>query len=396
MYYLHCFSKKQPDLNWENPAVRDEVFRMMTWWCEKGVDGFRMDVISMISKDPAYPDGEIKDGLHGDMSPYVCNGPHVHEYLQEMNKRVLSRFDLITVGETPGVTTEEAKKYANLDGSELNMVFQFEHMGTTDGKYGKWTTRKPEMKKVRAVMNKWQTELEGKAWNSLYWDNHDQPRAVSRFGDDSPMYREISAKMIATCLHMLKGSPYIYQGEEIGMTNAYFKSISDYRDIEAINAYKEYTESGLMTEEEMLNCLKMISRDNARTPMQWDDSANAGFTTGTPWISVNKNYTQINAKAALEDKDSVFYYYQKLIRLRHQYEVIVEGVFHGLLEDNDDIYAYERTLGNEKLVVACNFTNKEVSCELFEENEGEELITNYKNHVAGALQPYETRVILYK
>ena len=288
------------------------------------------------------------------------------------------------------------KKYANLDGSELNMVFQFEHMGTTDGKYGKWTTRKPEMKKVRAVMNKWQTKLEGKAWNSLYWDNHDQPRAVSRFGDDSPMYRDISAKMIATCLHMLKGSPYIYQGEEIGMTNAYFKSISDYRDIESINAYKEYTESGLMTEEEMLNCLKMISRDNARTPMQWDDSANAGFTTGTPWISVNKNYTQINAKAALEDKDSVFYYYQKLIRLRHQYEVIVEGVFHGLLEDNDDIYAYERTLGNEKLVVACNFTNKEVPCELFEENKGEELITNYKNHVEGILQPYETRVILYK
>ena len=202
--------------------------------------------------------------------------------------------------------------------------------------------------------------------------------------------------MIATCLHMLKGSPYIYQGEEIGMTNAYFKSISDYRDIESINAYKEYTESGLMTEEEMLNCLKMISRDNARTPMQWDDSANAGFTTGTPWISVNKNYTQINAKAALEDKDSVFYYYQKLIRLRHQYEVIVEGVFHGLLEDNDDIYAYERTLGNEKLVVACNFTNKEVPCELFEENKGEELITNYKNHVEGILQPYETRVILYK
>lgn len=202
--------------------------------------------------------------------------------------------------------------------------------------------------------------------------------------------------MIATCLHMLKGSPYIYQGEEIGMTNAYFKSIDDYKDIEAINAYKEYTESGLMTEEEMLNCLKMVSRDNARTPMQWDDSANAGFTTGTPWISVNKNYTQINAKAALEDKDSVFYYYQKLIRLRHENEIIVEGVFHGLLEDNDDIYAYERILGDEKLVVACNFTNKEVPCDLFEGKEGEELITNYKNHVAGVLQPYETRVILYK
>ena len=200
--------------------------------------------------------------------------------------------------------------------------------------------------------------------------------------------------MLAALVHFMQGTPYIYQGEEIGMTNAYFKSIDDYKDIEAINAYKEYTESGLMTEEEMLNCLKMVSRDNARTPMQWDDSANAGFTTGTPWISVNKNYTQINAKAALEDKDSVFYYYQKLIRLRHENEIIVEGVFHGLLEDNDDIYAYERTLGDEKLVVACNFTNKEVPCDLFEGKEGEELITNYKNHVAGVLQPYETRVIL--
>ena len=202
--------------------------------------------------------------------------------------------------------------------------------------------------------------------------------------------------MLAALVHFMQGTPYIYQGEEIGMTNAYFKSIDDYKDIEAINAYKEYTESGLMTEEEMLNCLKMVSRDNARTPMQWDDSANAGFTTGTPWISVNKNYTQINAKAALEDKDSVFYYYQKLIQLRHENEIIVEGVFHGLLEDNDDIYAYERTLGDEKLVVACNFTNKEVPCDLFEGKEGEELITNYKNHVAGVLQPYETRVILYK
>ena len=396
MYYLHLFSKKQPDLNWENEKVRREVYDMMNFWCEKGIDGFRMDVISMISKDQKFPDGEMNNGLYGDFGPYSVHGPRIHEFLHEMNQEVLSKYDVMTVGETSGVTIEEAQKYAGDDREELNMVFQFEHMGTTEGKYGKWTTKKPEMKKVRAVMNKWQNDLEGKAWNSLYWDNHDQPRAVSRFGDDSPMYREVSAKMIATCLHMLKGSPYIYQGEEIGMTNAYFKSIDDYKDIEAINAYKEYTESGLMTEEEMLNCLKMVSRDNARTPMQWDDSANAGFTTGTPWISVNKNYTQINAKAALEDKDSVFYYYQKLIRLRHENEIIVEGVFHGLLEDNDDIYAYERTLGNEKLVVACNFTNKEVSCELFEENEGEELITNYKNHVAGVLQPYETRVILYK
>lgn len=396
MYYLHCFSPKQPDLNWENEKVRNEVFDMMTWWCEKGVDGFRMDVISMISKDPAYPDGEVKNGLHGDMSPYVCNGPRVHEYLQEMNQKVLSKYDLVTVGETAGVTIEEAKKYANLDGRELNMVFQFEHMDIAVGEYGKWTTDRIQMKKLRAVLNKWQEELEGVAWNSLYWDNHDQPRAVSRFGNDGPMYREVSAKMIATCLHMMKGTPYIYQGEEIGMTNAYFKNIDDYRDIEAINAFHEYTENGIMNEEEMLDALKAVSRDNARTPMQWDDSANAGFTTGTPWIKVNPNYLMINAKAAMEDPDSIFYYYQKLIRLRKEQEIIVEGVFKGLLNDDENIYAYERTLGNQKLVVACNFSQNEVACDLFAQEEGKELISNYRFHKEGVLKPYEARVILYE
>lgn len=396
MYYLHCFSPKQPDLNWENEKVRNEVFDMMTWWCEKGVDGFRMDVISMISKDPAYPDGEVKNGLHGDMSPYVCNGPRVHEYLQEMNQKVLSKYDLVTVGETAGVTIEEAKKYANLDGRELNMVFQFEHMDIAVGEHGKWTTDRIQMKKLRAVLNKWQEELEGVAWNSLYWDNHDQPRAVSRFGNDGPMYREVSAKMIATCLHMMKGTPYIYQGEEIGMTNAYFKNIDDYRDIEAINAFHEYTENGIMNEEEMLDALKAVSRDNARTPMQWDDSANAGFTTGTPWIKVNPNYLMINAKAAMEDPDSIFYYYQKLIRLRKEQEIIVEGVFKGLLNDDENIYAYERTLGNQKLVVACNFSQNEVACDLFAQKEGKELISNYRFHKEGVLKPYEARVILYE
>ena len=397
MYYLHMFSKKQPDLNWENPKLRQEVYDMMTWWGERGIDGFRMDVITMISKDQRFPDGVVHGNeKFGDFSPYVNNGPRVHEYLKEMNEKVISRFDWMTVGEGAGAGVEDAKRYAGTNENELDMIFTFEHVNLGQTQYGKWSDGSFDLVELKKVFQKWEDGLEGVAWNSLYWDNHDQPRAVSRFGDDSPMYREVSAKMIATCLHMLKGSPYIYQGEEIGMTNAYFKSIDDYKDIEAINAYKEYTESGLMTEEEMLNCLKMVSRDNARTPMQWDDSANAGFTTGTPWISVNKNYTQINAKAALEDKDSVFYYYQKLIQLRHENEIIVEGVFHGLLEDNDDIYAYERTLGDEKLVVACNFTNKEVPCDLFEGKEGEELITNYKNHVAGVLQPYETRVILYK
>ena len=395
MYYLHCFSKKQPDLNWENEKVRKEVFDMMTWWCEKGVDGFRMDVISMISKAPAYPDRVSHNGLYGDFGPFVCNGPHVHEYLQEMNQKVLSKYDLITVGEASGVTVEEAKKYANLDGTELNMVFQFEHTDITSGKNGKWTDERFKLRDLRKILNKWQTELEGKAWNSLYWDNHDQPRAVSRFGNDGPMYRELSAKMLATCLHLMKGTPYIYQGEEIGMTNAYFNKLEDYRDIESIHAFEEMTENGLLTEEEMMSALKAISRDNARTPMQWDDSENAGFTTGTPWIKVNPNYLQINAKAALEDKDSVFYYYQKLIQMRKEYEIIVDGIFEGLLEDDENIYAYRRKLGNQTLIVACNFSDKKVPCPLFEGAAGgKEMIANYKNHETGILKPYEARVVL--
>lgn len=395
MYYLHCFSKKQPDLNWENEKVRREVFDMMTWWCDKGVDGFRMDVISMISKDPQYPDGVVDNGLYGNMSPFVCNGPHVHEYLQEMNREVLSRYDLVTVGEASGVTVEEAKKYANLDNTELNMVFQFEHTDITGGEHGKWTTDRMELGKLRAILNKWQTELEGKAWNSLYWDNHDQPRAVSRFGNDAPLYRERSAKMLATCLHMMKGTPYIYQGEEIGMTNAYFKRIEDYRDIESLNAFRDYTEKGLVDEEEMMYCLQAISRDNARTPMQWDDSRCAGFTTGTPWIRVNPNYPMVNVKAALEDPDSVFYYYQKLIRMRKEYEIVVDGIFRGLLNEDENIYAYERTLDGKRMLVACNFSESQVPCDLFGQEEGEELISNYKFHKNGILQPYEARVVLY-
>lgn len=395
MYYLHCFSKKQPDLNWENEKVRREVFDMMTWWCDKGVDGFRMDVISMISKDPRYPDGVVDNGLYGNMSPFVCNGPHVHEYLQEMNREVLSRYDLVTVGEASGVTVEEAKKYANLDNTELNMVFQFEHTDITGGEHGKWTTDRMELGKLRAILNKWQTELEGKAWNSLYWDNHDQPRAVSRFGNDAPLYRERSAKMLATCLHMMKGTPYIYQGEEIGMTNAYFKKIEDYRDIESLNAFRDYTEKGLVDEEEMMYCLQAISRDNARTPMQWDDSRCAGFTTGTPWIRVNPNYPMVNVKAALEDPDSVFYYYQKLIRMRKEYEIVVDGIFRGLLNEDENIYAYERTLDGKRMLVACNFSENQVPCDLFGQEEGEELISNYKFHKNGILQPYEARVVLY-
>ena len=397
MYYLHLFSKKQPDLNWENEKVRQEVYDMMKFWCDKGIDGFRMDVISMISKDQSYPDGEIHGGSsYADFGPFVCNGPRVHEYLQEMNREVLSKYNLLTVGETAGVTIEEAKKYANLDGTELGMVFQFEHVDLTVGEFGKWTDERFCLKDLREVLNKWQTELEGKAWNSLYWSNHDQPRAVSRFGNDGPMYRKLSAKMLATCLHMMKGTPYIYQGEEIGMTNAYFEKIEEYRDIESIHAFEDAMERNIMAEEDMISALKAISRDNARTPMQWNRSRHAGFTTGTPWIGINQNYLQINAEDALQDADSIFYYYQKLIALRKQYNIVVDGIFYGLLEDDDKIYAYERILGNQKLVVGCNFTDKKVDCTLFDNaEEGEELISNYKHHKKGILKPYEARVILF-
>ena len=396
MYYLHCFSKKQPDLNWENPKVRDEVFDMMNWWCEKGIDGFRMDVISMISKDQSYPDGPVEDGLYGSFGPYVCNGPRVHEFLQEMNNRVLSHYDLLTVGEAAGVTIDEAKKYANSDGTELGMVFQFEHVDLVKSPIGKWTDQKPQLTDFRRVMNKWQYELEGKAWNSLFLDNHDQPRVVSRFGNDSEAYRVISAKMLATCLHMMKGTPYIYQGEELGMTNVYFDKLEDYRDIESINAFHQYVDNGLVKAEDMMRYLKEISRDNARTPMQWDDSKNAGFTDGTPWINVNPNYKEINAKAAVADPNSVFHYYQELIKLRHTLPIIVYGKFQGLLEDSETIYAYNRLLDGQVLTVTCNFTDQEQDCTLFDDLAGEELISNYKEHKTGKLQPYEARVILHK
>ena len=398
-YYLHLFSEKQPDLNWENPKVRDAVYDMMTWWCDKGIDGFRMDVISMISKVQSYPDGELFDGVYGNANPYVCNGPRVHEFLQEMNRRVLSRYDIMTVGEAAGVTVEEAKRYANNEGTELGMVFHFEH---TDGSsnsesvVGKWTVNPPRLTYVRGILNKWQTELEGKAWGSLYWDNHDQPRAVSRFGNDSKEWRELSAKMLATVLHMQKGTPYIYQGEEFGMTNMHFESIDDCRDIEEINAYQQYvTDHKLVDAETMLRCFDTIARDNARTPVQWDASANAGFTTGTPWIKVNPNYTEINAEAALADPNSVFYYYQKLIRLRHTTPIIVYGTFRPLLPDSEVLYAYEREMDGKVLTVAANWTDREQECTLFDDLEGEELISNYDSHRTGILQPYEARVILH-
>ncbi len=399
-YYLHLFSKKQPDLNWENPKVRDEVFDLMTFWCDKGIDGFRMDVISLISKDQRFPDGPVKPDGYGDPYPYCVSGPRVHEYLQEMNRRVLSHYDLLTVGEAAGVTIEEAKKYARSDGKELDMVFQFEHVGSGNGKgsvIGKWTTGKPQMPKVRAILNKWQRELAGCAWNSLYLDNHDQPRCVSMFGNDSPEWRVRSAKMLATCLHLQKGTPYIYQGEELGMTNTQFHSLADCRDLEEINAWHQYVdEQKRVSPETMLACFNNVARDNARTPMQWDASENAGFTTGTPWLAVNPNYREINAAAETGDPDSVYAYYKKLIALRHTHEIIVYGTFEPLLEDDPAIYAYARHLDGQTLLVACNWTDHEVPCTLFSDRgEGEELISNVKTEKERTLAPYGARAVLY-
>lgn len=396
MYYLHLFSPKQPDLNWDNPKVREEVFSMMNWWCDKGIDGFRMDVISMISKKPGLPDGKPFPGVpYAD--PGCVNGPHVHEYLQEMNRKVLSHYDLMTVGECAGVTIEEAKKYASADGKELSMVFQFEHVGLDDGKYGKWTDRRVDLKAFKQTMSKWQTQLEGKAWNSLFLGNHDQPRSVSRFGSDAPEYREICAKMLATCLHMMQGTPYIYQGEELGMTNCPFDSLEEVRDIESINAFKELTGLGVITEEDMLRYINLRGRDTSRTPMQWNESDHAGFTSGTPWIKVNPNYREINAAKEMADPDSVFHYYQKLISLRKQEKVMVYGTYRLLEAEHEKLYVYSRTLGEEKLLVICNFTEEEVAYELPEEFlTGRILIGNGKREAVEekmCLSAYEALVI---
>ena len=401
MYYLHLFSKKQPDLNWENDEVRQAVYSMMKWWLDKGVDGFRMDVISAISKDKSYPDGPKGEGmLYGDFGPYSLNGPRVHEFLKEMNKEVLSKYDIITVGETPGVDPMEAMRYVGEDRDELQMLFQFEHMGLDYGNEGKWSEGELKLTELKRVLTKWQKGLEKGGWNSLYWDNHDQPRVVSRFGNDKEYLKE-SAKMLATCLHMMQGTPYIYQGEEIGMTNAYFDNIGDYRDIETLNAYKEYRNKLGKTHEEMMSVIKKVSRDNARTPVQWEDTTEGGFTTGEPWIKVNKNYKYINVKSQIDDKDSILNYYRKLIKVRKENEIVVYGKYNLILEDDEEIYAYTRTLGDSTLIVICNFKEFTPEFNLPKELNGKNkklLISNYNvdDHSIERfnLRPYEARVYL--
>ncbi|WP_163876978.1 glycoside hydrolase family 13 protein [Paenibacillus favisporus] len=393
-YYLHLFSKKQPDLNWDNPKLRQSVYEMMAFWLDKGVDGFRMDVINLISKVPGLPD-DGEDGL-GDGSPYFMNGPHVHDYLREMNVQVLSKYDVMTVGETPGVSVEEALKYTGADRKELQMVFQFEHMDVDAGEGDKWTVVPWTLQKLRGVLHKWQTGLAEDGWNSLYLNNHDQPRMVSRFGNDGE-YRVPSAKMLATLLHTLKGTPYIYQGEELGMTNIQFNSIEDYRDIEILNMYEERVTQGNADPGTIMEAIHVKGRDNARTPMQWNAGPNAGFTTGMPWIRINPNYKEINAEASMSDPDSIFRYYQRLIALRKQNPVMVYGDYQLLLQDHEQIYAYTRTLGEVIWLIALNFSESAAILELDERYSGmkrELIIGNYPEDgmETERLRPYEARV----
>jgi len=407
-YYLHIFSRKQPDLNWENPRLREEIYKMMEWWLDKGIDGFRMDVINFISKVEGLPSVEGAEGYTwgGD---YFMNGPRIHEYLQEMNERVLSRYDIMTVGEMPGVTTEQAELYTGEDRRELNMVFTFEHMDIDSGPGGKWDVVPWKLTDLKRILNRWQLGLQGKGWNSLYLNNHDQPRMVSRFGDEGE-YRVVSAKMLATLLHTMQGTPYIYQGEELGMTNVLFPSIDDYRDIETLNMYRDKVSGQGLPPEEVMRSIHIKGRDNARTPFQWNAEPHGGFTTGTPWLAVNPNYKEIHAEAAMKDPDSIFHYYKLLLLLRKQHPIMAYGSFTSLLDNHEQIYAYLREWEGERWLVFMNFFKEPVDfilpLELFPVTgatmQPELIISNYEVGSAEAvvghsidvvpLRPYEARV----
>ena len=366
----------------DNPAVRQEIYNMINWWIEKGVEGFRLDVIDQIAKEP---DRKI-----------TANGLRLHEFIREMSRNVFQKGDLITVGEAWGANTENAKLYSNPDGSEFSMVFQFEHicLDQQEGKE-KWDLAPLPFVKLKRVMERWQKELEGYGWNSLFWDNHDLPRIVSRWGNDRE-YRTESAKMLAVLLHGMQGTPYIYQGEELGMTNVRY-SIDEYRDIEILNMYKERKAQGY-PESEIMASIYARGRDNARTPMQWDDSVNAGFTSGTPWIKVNPNYTEINAEDERRDPDSVFTCYKTLVRLRKEYPVFVDGHFELLVPEDEDFFAYTRENDNEKLCVICNFYGEKAKFKADGERKGMELLYgNYKTDGENDLyQPYEARIYYKK
>ena len=379
-YYFHQFLPEQPDLNWENPKVRSAIYDMILWWMDKGVGGFRMDVIDQIAKEP---DKRI-----------TINGPRLQEYFKELSKETFQKGDLITVGEAWGADTERAKLYSNPDGSEFSMVFQFEHIGLDQKEGGeKWDLAPLPFKKLKTTMAHWQNELYNCGWNSLFWDNHDLPRIVSRWGNDRE-YRVESAKMLAILLHGMQGTPYIYQGEELGMTNVQY-DIEDYKDCEIINMYHERLEKGY-SKDEIMKSIYAKGRDNARTPMQWDDTENAGFTTGTPWIKVNDNYDKINARSQVDDPDSIFSCYRKLVQLRKDYPVFVDGKFTLLLEDDENIFAYSRKNEEKTMIVVCNFFDKEIPMPLAKEcGDMEVLISNYKDTSdMSVLRPYEARMYI--
>ncbi|KQL35122.1 alpha-glucosidase [Psychrobacillus sp. FJAT-21963] len=400
-YYLHLFSKKQPDLNWEHGPLRNNIFDMMTFWLEKGIGGFRMDVINFISKDEKLPDGEIHhEQGYGDGSTYFMNGPKIHTYLREMNEKVLSRYDVLTVGEMPGASTEDARIYTNPENQEVNMIFTFEHMNLDSGPNEKWDVRPLELVALKRNLEKWQHALHEVGWNSLYWNNHDQPRVVSRFGEDGA-FREVSAKMLAICLHMLQGTPYIYQGEELGMTNVKFDSLSEYRDIETLNMYKEKRQQGI-AHETIMSSIYAKGRDNARTPMQW--TSNGGFTTGTPWIRMNTNTSFINAEQAIADPSSIFYTYQRLIQLRKIHAIITHGSFQLLLPDHPDLFVYKRQTAEEEWLIVNNFSEKTnqlvwKECNL-PQTKGNIMIANYDSpKLEGDMvevRPYESFVIAFE
>ena len=378
-YYFHQFSVKQPDLNWDNPKVRQEIYQMIKWWMDKGVGGFRLDVIDQIAK---VPDEKITN-----------NGPMLHTYIRELSRETFQKGDLVTVGEAWGATPELAKLYSSPDNSEFSMVFQFEHivLDQQEGKE-KWDLAPLPFLKLKEIFNQWQTSLYQCGWNSLFWDNHDLPRIVSRWGDDK-RYRTESAKMLATLLHGMQGTPYIYQGEELGMTNVRY-SIEEYRDIETLNLYRERMEAGY-EKEDVMESIYAKSRDNARTPMQWDNGTHAGFTDGTPWMKVNPNYKEINAAAQVGVPGSVFAYYQRLVALRKEYPVLTDGRFLMLMEKDEQVFAYVRENEQCRLLVICNFFGNSVECALTEEWEQETLlIGNYEDREAGVLKPYEARMYL--
>jgi len=397
--YLHLFDVTQADLNWENERVRRSVYDMMTFWFEKGVDGFRLDVINLISKDQRFldDDGSIAPG---DGRKFYTDGPRVHEYMREMNQEVFSKYDSMTVGEMSSTTVDHCIQYSHPDRGELSMTFNFHHLKVDYPNGEKWALADFDFIKLKEILSTWQTEMnKGEGWNALFWCNHDQPRVVSRYGNDE-LYHNKSAKMLAATIHLMQGTPYIYQGEEIGMTNPKFSSIDEYRDVESLNVYEIKRAQG-MNENEILEILKHKSRDNSRTPVQWSDEPNAGFTKGKPWINPGDNYREINVEKALDDEDSIFYFYQKLIALRKQYEIITYGNYELILGEDEQIFAYIRNGAGEKLLVINNFYGSETAFELpeditFEGYHSEILLSNYKDSSKEfkqvLLRPYESIV----